>query len=401
MNGTSCIKQGTGALTAPLPFTDGEYKQRLDALRRQMASANLDAFISFTPENLYYLTSHDTPGYYFYQAMVVTHDHLPVNVLRRIESSNTLGRGWGRYAASYEDRDDPVELTLTVLRELGVSNKRVGAESTAWFVSPARYRQLEAGVAKAGGQLVEAPGLIETQRVIKSKEELVFIRQAAKIASRAMAVARSSSRLGTDENAIAADVVGELIRSGGEYAGLPPFITTGTRTTLCHSTWSGRVIRDRDVLNFELPGVVNRYCAALYRAGTIGEPDSEYKRRVAAGIEALETVIGAIKPGALSQDLNETHMKVFEKYGYRGRSQSRTGYSVGINYPPDWGEGHIFSIWGNDPRPLQAGMTFHLVPGLQGTSAGSDYHICTSETVLVTEKGCEVLTDFPRESFVV
>jgi Xaa-Pro dipeptidase len=94
-------------------------------------------------------------------------------------------------------------------------------------------------------------------------------------------------------------------------------------------------------------------------------------------------------------------MRVFEKYGYRGRSQSRTAYSVGINYPPDWGEGHIFSIWGNDPRPLQAGMTFHLVPGLQGSSLNSDYHVCTSETVLVTPTGCEVLTDFPRESFVV
>jgi Xaa-Pro dipeptidase len=256
-------------------------------------------------------------------------------------------------------------------------------------------------VARAGGSWIDASGLVENLRVIKSEEELVYIRRAAKIASGAMAVARRVSREGADENSVAAEVVAELIRSGGEYAGLPPFVTSGPRTTLCHSTWSGRVFRKGDVLNFELPGVVNRYCAPLYRAGTIGEPDGEYKRRIDAGREALEAVIAAIKPGAISEELNEIHMGVFGKYGYRGRSRSRTGYSVGVNYPPDWGEGHIFSIWGNDRRPVQAGMTFHLVTGLQGSSLNSDYHVCTSETVLVTHSGCEVLTDFPRESFVV
>jgi Xaa-Pro dipeptidase len=390
MNATSSrIREGSGKLTTPVPFSDAEYRRRLEGLRAQMAERGLDAFVSFTPENLFYLTAHDTPGYYFYQAMVVTHDHLPVNVLRRIESTNTLGRGWARLAVPYEDREDPVAATLDLLAELGVAGKRVGAESSAWFVSPARYAQLADGVARAGGSWIDAPGLID------------YIRQAAQVASRAMGVARRVSREGTDENAVAAEVVGELIRAGGEYAGLPPFVTSGPRTTLCHSTWSGRVFQKDDVLNFELPGVVNRYCAALYRAGTIGEPDDEFKRRVDAGCEALETVIGAIKPGAVSQELNELHMSVFGKYGYRGRSQSRTGYSVGVNYPPDWGEGHIFSIWANDPRPLEAGMTFHLVPGMQGSSLNSDYHICTSETVLVTPTGCEVLTDFPRESFVV
>jgi Xaa-Pro dipeptidase len=398
---TSLVRRGSGPLTTPIPFSDAEYQRRLDGLRKQMAMRDLDAFISFTPENLYYHSAHDTPGYYFYQAMIVTHDHLPINVTRRIESTNTLGRGWARLAVPYEDREDPAALTLDVLAELGVVGKRVGAEASAWFVSPARYAQMAEGVRSSGGEFLDASGLVESLRVVKSAEELSYIREAAMIASRAMETARRVSHEGTNENDVAAEVVAALIRSGGEYAGLPPFVTSGPRTTLCHSTWSGRVFEKNDVLNFELPGVVSRYCAALYRAGTIGEPDDEFKRRVDAGIEALEAVIAAIKPGAVSADLNEVHMQVFEKYGYRGRSQSRTGYSVGINYPPDWGEGHILSIWSGDPRPLEAGMTFHLVPGMQGSSLHSDYHICTSETVLVTETGCEVLTNFPRESFVV
>ena len=90
------IQEGAGPLVTPLPFSDAEYQRRLDGVRQQMAERGLDAFVSFTPENLYYLSAHDTPGYYFYQALVVTPERGPINVLRRIETTNTLGRGWTR-----------------------------------------------------------------------------------------------------------------------------------------------------------------------------------------------------------------------------------------------------------------------------------------------------------------
>src|SRR5207302_1995062 len=87
-------------------------------------SRNL-ACIGFSPENIYYLTAHDTPGYYFYQACVVTPTRPPINVLRRIETTNTLGRSWARLAVGYEDRQDPVEATLGLLKELGVAGETI------------------------------------------------------------------------------------------------------------------------------------------------------------------------------------------------------------------------------------------------------------------------------------
>src|SRR5690348_8627330 len=96
------IEEGTGPLVDALPVSEAEFRRRLDAVRRAMAARGLAAFISFTPENIYYLTGHDTPGYYFYQACVVTPDRPPVNVLRRIETTNTFGRTWSRLAVAYE-----------------------------------------------------------------------------------------------------------------------------------------------------------------------------------------------------------------------------------------------------------------------------------------------------------
>jgi len=392
------IQEGSGPLVGALPFSEAEFQRRLDSTRRIMAAQDLAVFISFTPENIYYLTAHDTPGYYFYQACVVMPERRPINVLRRIETTNTLGRGWARLAVGYEDRQDPVEATVGLLHELGAAGRTVGLEADSWFISPKRYQQLQRGVEAAGGRVVDASGVIEQQRVVKSAEELEHIRAGARAAERAMRAAIDASRLGTTENEVAAVASAELIRSGSEYAGLPPFITSGPRTSLCHSTWAGRTYEMGDVLDYELPGVVKRYCAALFRCGTVGKPSEEVAKRGALAREALEGVIDAIKPGATSGEVHDASKAVFRRYGMEQMLGHRTGYSVGINYAPDWGEGQIMSIWDGDERPLRAGMTFHLVPGVY--DLGRHTIIC-SETVLVTGTGCEVITKFPRELFVV
>jgi Xaa-Pro dipeptidase len=69
--------------------------------------------------------------------------------------------------------------------------------------------------------------------------------------------------------------------------------------------------------------------------------------------------------------------------------ERRTAYSIGIAFAPDWGEGHIISITRGEKRPFQVGMTFHLIPGVRVPGVGA---INCSDTILVTENGCETLT---------
>ena len=77
----------------------------------------------------------------------------------------------------------------------------------------------------------------------------------------------------------------------------------------------------------------------------------------------------------------------------------RAGYSVGLNFAPDWGEGGFLDLRTNNDTALEAGMVFHLP---QTVRVGDALPTAVSETVLVTENGCEVLTDFePRDLIVV
>jgi Xaa-Pro dipeptidase len=239
---------------------------------------------------------------------------------------------------------------------------------------------------------------VEPLRLIKSQAELSYIRQAARVVEKAMRAAINASSEGATEDTVAGAMWQATASAGGEYAGLPPFITSGPRSSLCHATWAGRRYERGDVLAYELPGVVRRYAAPLFRCGTVGPAPDDARRLADACISSLEAVIAAIKPGATSGEVHAASRRNFEGKGYGELHGHRTGYSVGINYPPDWGEGQILSIWSDDDRKLAAGMTFHLVPGV---FVPNKFIINISETVLVTETGCEPITQFPRELFVV
>ncbi len=84
---------------------------------------------------------------------------------------------------------------------------------------------------------------------------------------------------------------------------------------------------------------------------------------------------------------------VIEKAGLYERFRKRTGYSIGLAYAPDWGEGHFLGLQRGDPTVLKPGMTFHMPPALREYGK---YGFGVSEAVLVTEDGCEVLTTFPE-----
>ena len=359
-----------------------------------MAAAELDAFVAFGPENINYLTGHDTPAYQYMQACLVTHDEPPVNLVRSIDASNTLLRSWSRRAVAYADQDDPVATLVAMVRELLPRGARIGAEDRAFFVTPRRYRQLAEALESTGYVLIGSH-LVNQSRLIKSAEEMEKFRSAGRITARAMRMAIDTSAEGVDENVIAAAVWAELVGQGGEFPGLPPFIVSGPRCSLGHATWSGRRLAKGDPLNFEIPGVVGRYVAPLFRTGSVGRPSSEMRTIEAACLSSLDLLLGAIRPGVCIADLHRMNADNFAKRGFT--LGHRTGYSVGVGYAPDWGEGDTLSIVDGETREVAAGMVFHLVPGiyLPGRMA-----VVISETVAVTADGVYRITNFPQPIFV-
>ena len=132
------------------------------------------------------------------------------------------------------------------------------------------------------------------------------------------------------------------------------------------------------------------------RAATVGRVKPKLRRLSDTSIEALLAVIDTIRPGIISEEVDKVGRDIIKRAGFGKHHNHRLGYSIGLNQPPDWGEGQIMSIRRGEKRMLQTNMTFHLVPGCL---IAGEIGIVNSATVRVTKTGCEILNSIPLKLF--
>jgi Xaa-Pro dipeptidase len=135
----------------------------------------------------------------------------------------------------------------------------------------------------------------------------------------------------------------------------------------------------------------------MSRSAVVGKPTDEHKATADALIEILETAVENIRPGVSAGEVDSAVRSKVEKRGLGQYFKSRTAYGIGIGFPPNWAEGHIYSIRPDDPLVLQPNMTFHIIP----TMFRKGFGMAISDSVRVTDAGCEVLTHHPRDLLIV
>jgi Xaa-Pro dipeptidase len=373
-----------------LGFSLAEYRRRYDAVREGMRRLGVDALLVRSPENICYLTGYETPGYYKYHGLIISADE-PVFVLRRFEEPNVWEFSWLARTVPIDDHQHPVQVTAEALERLGLGDKRLGVEKSGWYFSVEEYEALRTSLPKA--TMVDATSVTWKARVVKSDEEIGMMRRAARIADAATRAGIDAVAVGRTEDQVAAEVHRVAIEQGSEYMGLPPFVLSGERTCLPHGTWRGRRIQAGDHVYFEVSAAKFRYSAAIMRCVSLGQPNPRVKAMADAVIGGLEAGMAAIKPGVSCEAVDTACRSVIERAGFGKYFTHRTGYSIGVNFPPDWGEGEILSLRRGEPTPLEPNMTFHMVPlCLVYRELGVGF----SATVRVTESGCEELTSLPR-----
>lgn len=378
-----------------LVFPMGEYERRLAELRARMAERGVELMITNTPENICYLTGFESPGHYYYNAVLVPLDGEPVAVPRLLEQSGYEALTWVETICAYEDHEDPVEKTRDALAKYGWADKRIGYEKNCWFFTAAQQEKLFELCPEA--TFVDCSGLVEAGRVIKSDHEIELMRKAARATEAGMQAGIDAVRANATENDVAAEMHYAMIKAGSEWPSIVPFVASGYRGAIGHATWAGRTIEQGDIVMLELAGCLKRYHAPLMRTGFVGEPSARVREAEKVVNEAFQVMMEAIRPGVAAHDVDAAGRRIIAASGIGGKQGSRSAYSVGIGLPPDWGEGHILSMQPQEMRPLQANMTFHMLPWIQVPGEGG---ISFSETVRVTEDGCELITQFERGLFV-
>jgi len=379
-----------------MTFPFEEYERRLAELRERMAARLLDAVVITDPENLMYLTDYQTTGYSYFQALVVPLENEPFMITRKLEESNVHARTWVEKTRPYPDTGDAVQMLVEALREFGLSKKDIGYERNSYFL-PA-YHQDAIHTTFLDGRLYDCFGIVEEGRLRKSAHEIEIMRRAARATEAGMERGFEAVAAGVTENEIGAAISDGMFRAGGEFPAVMPYVTSGPRTMIGHATWEGRVVQPGEHVFLEVGGCYRRYHTAMMRTVVLGElSDSMHEAQETMKL-ALREVRRTLRPGITVSDVDQLVRRIIQENQVGATLITRSGYSIGIAFPPSWDEGYICSLKTGDSRVLEEGMTFHVIPWMWGVDGDKTCGI--SDTIRITERGCESFFTLD-EDFVV
>lgn len=375
-----------------LSFPLAEYQGRLDALRERMAQRRIEVAVITAPSNLFYLTGYQTTGYTYFQALVVPIEGEPFMIMRLLEETNVRPRTWVELTRPYSDTGDAIQTLWHSLREFGLDGKVIGYERNSYFF-PA-YQQERMMATFPHGHFVDCYGIVEDGRIRKSELEIECMRRAAQATEAGMRAGLEAVRTGISENDLAAVVHGAMFGADGEYPAVSPYITSGPRCLIGHATWEGRAIGENECVFLEIGGCYRRYHTAMMRTAWTGTPPKVMREAEARSKEAIGALMEFIRPGVTSAEVDHVAREIISHNDFGAILITRAGYSIGIAFPPSWDEGYMLSLKPGDNTPLEPNMTLHLIPWLYGVDG--DKIMAASETIRVTEDGCESFFDMPR-----
>lgn len=424
------------------PFASEEYAARLDRVRNSLAAHNLDGMLISSPENINYLTGLSYLGFFAYQLLVVPLHGEPILITRAMEHATIRDKVPDVRHVKYSDGVPPVpppddgggEIALGGSGEpgglrpwsmsLGVPT-RAGESTVALFENPARATVDAITGAKLNkgrlgfettsslfpygiGQAIidalpnarfePASNLVTDVRLIQSPSELKFTRAAASVTDSMILAGIAAAGPGVPQPDVMAAIYQTMFHRRGTYPGFVPLVRATHTLEHEHGSWEDQRLAKKDILFLEMSGCVERYHAPAGRLAFIGSVPKRARAMQGICEEAIEAAADTIRPGAAAEDVYAAWQRVVDRAGLEGYRRHHCGYAVGIGFPPSWSGGGVpLGLRAGSTMELRAGMVFHLMSWLLRTGKG-DYFL--SDTVVVTNAGCERLTKASRDIVV-
>ena len=372
-----------------LHFTEAEFDLRKATVVQQLEAKGLDGILLFRQESQYYLTGYDTFGYVFFQCIYLGADGRTFLLTRSADQRQAAMTSTVKDIRIWRDAPDsmPANDLKAILTEYGLQGKRLGAEFDAYGLTHRNGKHLERCLA-GFCELVDQSFLVSKIRVIKSEAEITYVREAAALADDAWDSAKALIGSGVDEGHILAAMQGAIFEGGGDYPANDFIIGSGSKALLCRYSTGRGIIGKHDQHTLEWAGNFRHYHAAMMRTSVIGKVPGEQKRMHSIAVEALEATVAALQPGNPVGNAFAAHAKVFDENGMGEHRLNACGYSLGSTYAPNWMDWPM--LYEGNRTIAQPGMVFfcHMIL----LNSELELAMCPGHTILVTEKGPELLS---------
>ncbi|WP_424985626.1 ectoine hydrolase DoeA [Microbulbifer sp. S227A] len=384
-------------------FTTGEYLRRIDNTRARMAKQGLDALVVSDPSNMSWLSGYDGWSFYVHQCVILGQAGEPVwwgrgmdalGARRTVFMQDDCIRGYDDTYVQNPDKH-PMQDLSRLLAELGLGKARIGVEMDNYYYSAAAHRTLERCLPEVS--FLDATGLVNWQRAVKSEREIEYMQRAARIVEAMHDHILEVAEPGMRKNDLVAEIYSAGIRGAdgywGDYPAIVPMAPSGMDATAPHLTWDDRPMVAGEATFFEIAGAHRRYQCPQSRTLFFGRVPQKYLDAEAAVLEAIDAGLEMARPGNQAQDIANAFNATLNKAGFS--KDSRCGYAIGISYPPDWGERTI-SFRRGDMTVLEPGMTFHFMPALWLDDGGLEI----TEPIRITRDGYACFCNTRRALFV-
>lgn len=388
-------------MTPVLHFSHDEFERRLRKTRLAMERLGIDALIVSDPSNLAWLTGYDGWSFYVHQAVLVGDDGEPLWLGRQQDRAGALRTCHMRpdriigYPELYVQSTDhhPMEFLADRLAAFGWGHRRVGVEMDNYWFTAKAYNVLCRHL--PGVHWIDATGLVNWQRAVKSPRELDYMRKAARLTERMHGRIREIAEPGVRKCDLAAEIYETGLRYdptlgiGGDYPAIVPLMPSGKDAAAPHLTWTDEPLSPGEGIFFEIAGVHKRYHCPMSRTIYFGSPPKAIREAEAAVLEGLEAAVSAARAGNRCEDIAASLHGVFRNHGIQ--KDGRSGYPIGLSYPPDWGE-RTMSIRPGDRTVLEENMTFHIMPAIWAETWGLEI----TESIVIGADSGECLAHVDR-----
>lgn len=353
---------------------------RLEKLRSAMAERNLEAMLIVKPENRFYLSGFTGSSAVL---LITAAKAFLVTDFRYVEQA-------AAQAPHFEIKKPDgtnYKLVAELLDETGAS--RIGCEGDALTVDEfGLYREF-----LSDRELVTATGLVETLRLIKDEGELVTMRKAAAIADEAWSQILPLIKPGVVERDLAVELEYRMKKLGAEGLAFDIIVASGVRSALPHGRASEKVVEAGDLVTFDFGAAYQGYRSDMTRTVMVGEPAAKQREIYGIVLEAQMRGVAACKAGMTGKELDEVCRSYIREKGYADAFGHGTGHGVGLYIH----EGPKLNARAAEDL-LKPGMVVTIEPGIYLPGWGG---VRIEDMVLVTETGCERLSQSPKELLIL
>ena len=371
-----------------LHFSKAEFESRKSKVLKSMKMQNIDALLIFRQESMYWLTGYDTFGYVFFQVLVLDQKGNIVLLTRAPDLRQAQNTSNIENIKIWVDKDksSPTDDLRIILDELNLKGKKLGVEYEAYGLTGRNTLKLNKSLENYCS-IEDKSELISKLRVIKSKEEIAYVRKAAELADKALDEVWKHAKTGVSESIILAEMNKVIFEGGGDYPANEFIIGSGKNALLCRYQAEKRILNNKDQLTIEWAGTYRHYHSAMFRTIPIGKADPKHYKMYEACVEALKNCENKLKPENKIGEVFDVHAKTFDDLGFNKARMNACGYSLGATFSPNWMDWPM--IYTGNQYLIEPGNVFFIHMILMDSDNNLAMNL--GETYLVTKNGNERL----------